>query len=219
MGKLNDLTGQVFDRLTVLQKVPAPPTKPGRRQRTEAFWECGCSCGNSKVVAGPNLRSGNTRSCGCAHKEQLAERNRILLTLDPWESDMRLYIRRLGYRKLRAKLGSNQFQVLAKTAQQEVPPGNAESWALTLSSYKRLVLGVCYYCGRAPAQPVHGAASALLLKNGIDRVDNTKGYEESNCVSCCKSCNKEKRAQSLTVFVENTRRRYQWLKSKGLITS
>ena len=30
-----------------------------------AFWLCKCSCGNYTVVKGSNLRTGNTKSCGC----------------------------------------------------------------------------------------------------------------------------------------------------------
>lgn len=40
--------------------------------------------------------------------------------------------------------------------------------------------GGCHYCGISPA-------------NGVDRVDNSKGYSPQNCVSCCKTCNLAKR--------------------------
>lgn len=216
MAALKDHTGKEFGRLTVVQRAPRPASKG--RIRTEAYWECLCSCGQSKVVSGTNLVSGNTTSCGCLHKEQLAARNQERLRQDPWEVDLKLYLRKLGYRRLRLKLGSNQFQTLTKGLE-EGHPATESSWGLTLDVYKRLTSGVCYYCGAPPAQRVHGAGGSKLKKNGIDRVDNRKGYEESNCVSCCLSCNREKRAQTLEVFVGNTRRRYEWLKAKGLITS
>lgn len=43
----------------------------------KVYWECKCSCGNSKVVYGDHLRSGHTKSCGCLHKERLLVQNRI----------------------------------------------------------------------------------------------------------------------------------------------
>ena len=39
-----------------------------------AKWECLCDCGKKIVVSGTNLRSGNTRSCGCLAQGQRARR-------------------------------------------------------------------------------------------------------------------------------------------------
>lgn len=47
-----DLTGKTFGKLTVIEKVV---TK----------WKCRCECGNIKDVTGGNLKSKNTKSCGC----------------------------------------------------------------------------------------------------------------------------------------------------------
>ena len=55
-----DLTGRVFGRLTVLSESAERPTAPDR-----THWLCRCECGREKVVAGLNLVSGNTASCGC----------------------------------------------------------------------------------------------------------------------------------------------------------
>lgn len=35
-----------------------------------AMWSCLCDCGNTCVVAAPNLKSGRTNSCGCLQKER-----------------------------------------------------------------------------------------------------------------------------------------------------
>ena len=58
MGNLIDLTGQRFGRLTVIERT-------GSDCIGQAMWRCRCDCGNMTVVAGGNLRTGNTRSCGC----------------------------------------------------------------------------------------------------------------------------------------------------------
>jgi hypothetical protein len=60
-----DLAGQRFGRLTVLARA---------HTKIEIFWLCRCDCGNSKVIAGRNLRDGDTRSCGCLKLEILRSR-------------------------------------------------------------------------------------------------------------------------------------------------
>lgn len=62
-------------------KSPLAPDLTNRRfgrhpkRRDNALgWVCQCDCGNQKWIANGNLRSGNSNSCGCFHKEQLSER-------------------------------------------------------------------------------------------------------------------------------------------------
>lgn len=51
------LTGMRFGKLTVL----GPENEDG----SSGYWRCRCDCGNEIVCRGENLRSGNTKSCGC----------------------------------------------------------------------------------------------------------------------------------------------------------
>lgn len=62
--KIVDMTNQVFNRLTVLER--APSTTQGVAQ-----WKCLCSCGNIIITTGSNLRRGHTQSCGCLQKESM----------------------------------------------------------------------------------------------------------------------------------------------------
>lgn len=68
MPKLIDMTGQRYERLTVV-------CQNGKDNAGHPLWKCRCDCGNVVYATGNRLRSGNTRSCGCLHKEQLSERN------------------------------------------------------------------------------------------------------------------------------------------------
>lgn len=68
MGKFIDLTGQRFGRLLVLHY------NGGIKYR--AYWWCRCDCGTEDSIQGKLLRNGHTSSCGCLHREQLADRQR-----------------------------------------------------------------------------------------------------------------------------------------------
>lgn len=58
---VKDMTGEKFGRLTPVSFVDD--------DRRGAFWECVCDCGNSIVVSGKGLRSGDSKSCGCMQKD------------------------------------------------------------------------------------------------------------------------------------------------------
>jgi hypothetical protein len=50
----------------------------------------------------------------------------------------------------------------------------------------------CFYCHRE---------NTLLQKNGVDSVDNSKGYTLDNCVSCCGECNRMKSDMDKDMFI------------------
>lgn len=57
-----DLTGQVFGRLTVLERYGSTPNG-------SALWLCQCSCGNTTIQRTAVLRNGHVASCGCLQRE------------------------------------------------------------------------------------------------------------------------------------------------------
>lgn len=57
-----DLTGQVFERLTVLER--------DYSRKGGTYWKCQCECGNIKSVTSAALRDGRQISCGCYRKEK-----------------------------------------------------------------------------------------------------------------------------------------------------
>jgi len=70
MGKFQDLTSQIFGFLTVLSQVP-------RDKTSQIAWCCQCNCTNKtiRIVSTHNLKSGNTKSCGCLQKERAKQAN------------------------------------------------------------------------------------------------------------------------------------------------
>lgn len=67
MGKLIDLAGNRYGRLTVIGN----PVIENKRTK----WLCLCDCGNFVVCEAYNLKSGNTTSCGCLREEKRPELN------------------------------------------------------------------------------------------------------------------------------------------------
>ena len=61
------LYGQIFGRLTVLD------------WEGNGKWRCLCECGNEILVQTDNLKSGNTKSCGCLQKDRTSEASFISL--------------------------------------------------------------------------------------------------------------------------------------------
>lgn len=65
------------------------------------------------------------------------------------------------------------------------------SFDMTEAEFFKFLQGNCVYCGDAPKQLVTNNKNKALY-NGVDRVDNVKGYTKDNCVSCCWVCNRFK---------------------------
>ncbi len=58
-----DLTNERFGRLTVIAR------HGYRGKKKRITWLCRCDCGNQKVVIGEDMKSGQTKSCGCLKGE------------------------------------------------------------------------------------------------------------------------------------------------------
>ena len=67
-------------------------------------------------------------------------------------------------------------------------------FSLTMKEFIEFWQKPCHYCGDIPATI------------GIDRVDNTRGYELGNIVPCCSLCNYMKRDFTVDIFLEHCRK-------------
>ena len=65
---MDNLVGKRFGRLTVVEF--------DRLQNHKTYWKCLCSCGLTVIATGNNLRSGNTKSCGCLRREMTSARGK-----------------------------------------------------------------------------------------------------------------------------------------------
>ncbi len=67
-----DLTGKIYGKLKVISNT-------GKNQNGHSVWLCQCKCGNFTEVAANHLKSGNTQSCGCMHKEFITNLGRRMV--------------------------------------------------------------------------------------------------------------------------------------------
>jgi len=66
-AKLDIKRGDKFSRLTIMEEIAPYIPKPGKQKQRK--FRCLCSCGNKTEVVLRDLRSGNTKSCGCLNYE------------------------------------------------------------------------------------------------------------------------------------------------------
>lgn len=74
------------------------------------------------------------------------------------------------------------------------------NWDLTFEQFKTFWQKSCYYCGDK------------IETIGLDRIDNSKGYNLDNIVSCCKMCNKMKLNYSEKDFINHCKKITDFLK-------
>lgn len=60
-GKLKDLSGQIFGRLTVVNF--------SHMVAKHSYWNCVCECGKTHKVRSDCLKNGLVKSCGCLNSE------------------------------------------------------------------------------------------------------------------------------------------------------
>lgn len=82
MRKAIDLTGMVFNHLTVIEKDELKSKEKGR-----SFWFCKCDCGNPKILSvyANHLKTGRTASCGHLKTQDL--RGQLFGYLEPIHLD------------------------------------------------------------------------------------------------------------------------------------
>lgn len=86
-------------------------------------------------------------------------------------------------------------------------------------TFARMTKQKCAYCGQSP-QTIHKARGKVsnavpYIYNGIDRVDNLRGYIVGNCVPCCPVCNRAKTTMGKEEFLSWAKRVVEYCADKG----
>jgi hypothetical protein len=62
MGALIDIKGKRYGRLVAIERT-------GRNNQGKVLWKCICDCGSDHIATSNNLRTGQTKSCGCGYRK------------------------------------------------------------------------------------------------------------------------------------------------------
>lgn len=149
--------------------------KPGLDNHTFS-WMCKCDCGVERMVSAHSLIRGRSRSCGCLRVDSCSG-----LQKEPgYSARLNLF---------------HTYKVGSKSRGLEL--------ALSQDEVVDICLQPCHYCGAAwSSLGQYRAHQEQFPHNGIDRVDNSKGYVPGNVVPCCKICNRAKNSMSKREFLE-----------------
>lgn len=217
MGEFIDLTGKKYGEWTVIQRIKTEKDK-------YKSWLCRCKCGTEKILSSIYIRkTWKATDCGCS-KTMVGKKYGMLLVVEKLGKKCNTLsnykcicdcgkekITRGSY-LINAKLkscGCNQSKKAEEIGpntvfnhyKQASKKRNLE-FNLKKDYFKRLIESECYYCGDARTNmfSIHktkNSAPRFYSYNGIDRIENDKGYVFNNCVSCCAICNLMKRGLSI----------------------
>ena len=148
---LEDLTGMIFGRLTVLGIA--------NDEFNNVTWRCRCQCGNIIDVPAGYLKSGDTKSCGCLKHDAVAKHNFV----HGFSGEERLYHVWKGMRERCNNPNSKSFKNYGGRGIRICDEWDSylafRNWALSNG-----------YDESKPAREC-----------SIDRIDNGKGYSPDNC--------------------------------------
>lgn len=193
MSALKDIVGQRFGKWTVLEKGPIAINGGNTN------WLCRCDCGHESLVTGTNLKRGISKKCFECQKITLKE-NR--------EENSRLG----RHFKLPNLRGS--FNKLYRRYQKNAANRSRE-FTFTKEEFEQIIQKNCHYCDGIPAQIIQSTEKSIpYLYNGIDRIDNNKGYTLENSVPCCGTCNILKGRLTYEQFIKQIQKIFKFIGSK-----
>lgn len=147
------------------------------RKYRHRYVKCKCDCGNTKTFRYIDIKIGKTKSCGCKSGELVSKK--ISPSKETTINKLFVTYRREARRK-------------------------KQTFTLSLEEFRTLILSNCFYCGTKPYNTLSTRKLKLnkIFYSGLDRVNNSKGYQINNVVPCCIICNRCKSNRSLKDFLK-----------------
>ena len=161
--------GDKFGKLTVISF-----TNKTDKHQTRLIL-CKCDCGNEKITRASNLIRKEPESCGCLKIINLSERMSLPDGVASYNRMYKSYI-------TNSKSKNYEFN-------------------LSMEDFKKIISNNCDYCDCEPKEKnldkrTKNTKRSTIKTNGIDRIENDKGYTMENCTPCCFVCNRMKRSRT-----------------------
>jgi hypothetical protein len=138
-------------------------------------WVWRCDCGKEIIAYPTAVRAADNQSCGCQARK-INKGNK----LSDGEATINDLIKVYKYH---AKQRDYAFE-------------------LDKDDVKYITKQDCHYCGKPPSNLHRNRWSSSYVYNGIDRIDNSKGYYIDNVVPCCIECNYSKNDRGYFQFID-----------------
>lgn len=167
------LVGEKYNELKILNVLPITH---GERLKVE----CLCDCGNVVTKTFKQVKNNHVKTCGHYKKSCFKNGGKYRRRSSPEEV-----------------LFNSLFRSYKYSARDR-----AVEFHLTETQFKVLIEQNCHYCGAPPQQivKVH-YLNETLTYTGVDRMINSLGYINENCVPCCKVCNRGKSNMDYCDFI------------------
>lgn len=143
------LVGQKFARLTVISRTHSKNKK--------ACWECQCECGKTVFARTGDLKSGNTKSCGCLRSDRIKTNS---------------YKHGHGRTNALSPTYQSYTQMLTRCRNP-----NRNNW----QNYGGRGITVCQEWQNSFESFLKDMGERPSLQHSIDRIDVNGNYEPSNC--------------------------------------
>jgi len=194
MKPVTDLTNQVFANILVMVRVKDFTYFHKKSNKTKVYIRYKCSC------------------IGCG-KTYLKRHDQLLKITEKCRNKYCKFF------KVKAPGNSNRDTKTEKPSQinyrfrQYRRSANKKglSFEISLDDFCCLIKANCHYCSTPPLLSTDKKLFKPFHFNGVDRVDNLKGYTKDNIVTCCKICNYAKRNMTLDAFKTHVKHMYETL--------
>lgn len=229
-SRMEDLTNKRFGKFLVISRA--------ENKNNKIQWNCLCDCGNKRVIPPSRLKNGTSKSCGCSRLPNMIGKEIGALTVISYSEgkwDCRCIcgkiikcktqsLNKVNKKVLKScgcipkynKLADETLAAkhLLYSSYKKGAKRRGHSFLLNFEEFINLVQQKCFYCGEEPLQCCKNKYAKDFYYNGLDRVDNSKGYFLENVKVSCFKCNNAKQKRSKDDFIAWVKRCYDHLNLK-----